>query len=312
MYRTLVDEVTRCAEQVRFRDVLRKREAHLAQELADKREERSRAAEAFQAENRDVEQLESASFSRLFARVAGNLDDKLHTERAKAQMARMRLIELTQLVETLQTALDHTRLQLREIGDVDGTYRAALKHKTQTLLTNDDATAQTLSSLLDQIAAAASIDKELSEAATVGRQTLRALDVGLLHLSEASSWDAWDMLGGGGLVTVAKHGKLDEASRALVSAKALFRRFQHEVADVQQVLAVRTDLSSVMAKADIFLDGLFVDWLRRARTENSAQPLRRARESVAKAVDSLQHQRASNVSRLARLRKSFRTMVLES
>lgn len=120
-------------------------------------------------------------------------------------------------------------------------------------------------------------------------EAIRAADVALTHLSAAESnlqsagnWGVWDLLGGGFLSTLIKHGKMDQAEEELSSARDALRRFAKELRDVEAELPLNVRVDDFLGFADYFFDGLVADWLVQKRIrEASAQvteAIRRVRE----------------------------------
>ena len=131
-----------------------------------------------------------------------------------------------------------------------------------------------------------------------------ALDQMIGQLDSAAGWGTWDILGGGMLATMAKHGRMNDAQNAAFQARQAISRFRTELADVSQ-LWVRPSGGEFTSFADYFFDGLFVDLYiqdkigtaRRSAEETAAQvedllsQLRRERDRTAERAAELERER---------------------
>ena len=61
--------------------------------------------------------------------------------------------------------------------------------------------------------------KETQEAISAGERALSSLRNAQNELSSAKNWGLFDMLGGGFVSTLVKHGKMDNAKRYMEQAK---------------------------------------------------------------------------------------------
>ena len=147
--------------------------------------------------------------------------------------------------------------------------------------------------------------RELDEAICAGKDVGYALDQMIGQLDSAAGWGTWDILGGGMLATMAKHGRMNDAQNAAFQARQAISRFRTELADVSQLRVPDLQVGEFTSFADYFFDGLFVDLYiqdkigtaRRSAEETAAQvedllsQLRRERDRTAERAAELERER---------------------
>lgn len=124
--------------------------------------------------------------------------------------------------------------------------------------------------------------KEVNEAIRAGEQALGSLRTAEEKLASAGRWGIADMLGGGLIVNVMKHSRLDDASYYLETAKKDLERFQRELGDVPDYEGLRIDIGNFLSFADFFFDGLIVDYMVQSRISE-------ARDKIQEAIRKVEH-----------------------
>lgn len=124
--------------------------------------------------------------------------------------------------------------------------------------------------------------KEVNEAIRAGEQALGSLRTAEENLASARKWGIADMLGGGLIVNVMKHSRLDDASYYLETAKKDLERFQRELGDVPDYEGLRIDIGNFLSFADFFFDGLIVDYMVQSRISE-------ARDKIQEAIRKVEH-----------------------
>ena len=278
--RTLED-INAELEQVRQKlDRARKLSA-VMEDLKAQHEERKRAAEdalkVLYREQEDAEELERLSFASFLARIRGEQAERLDQERREAVAAKARY--------------DAAR---RDLEDLEARFQAAQKERAKRLIQ--------IGCDLDSLGAQI---RELDEAICAGKDVGYALDQMIGQLDSAAGWGTWDILGGGMLATMAKHGRMNDAQNAAFQARQAISRFRTELADVSQLRVPDLQVGEFTSFADYFFDGLFVDLYiqdkigtaRRSAEETAAQvedllsQLRRERDRTAERAAELERER---------------------
>ena len=105
--------------------------------------------------------------------------------------------------------------------------------------------------------------KEVNEALHAIEETLGHLSRAQDYLSSAGNWGLFDMIGGGFITTMIKHGKMNEAERAMAAARNSIRNLKKELSDVDQLVDVDLNI------ADYFFDGIIADWMVQSKIKDA-------------------------------------------
>ena len=104
------------------------------------------------------------------------------------------------------------------------------------------------------------IEKEKYEARQAGETALLSLRRAKQELNGARGWGIYDILGGGMLSTLIKHGKIDKAKRYIEDAKWQLQKFSRELNDVTYMSGVELGIGDFATFADYFFDGMLADF----------------------------------------------------
>lgn len=103
--------------------------------------------------------------------------------------------------------------------------------------------------------------EEIQEAVQAANRTLGHLQRAQECLRSAGNWGVVDMLGGGLLTSLIKRGKMSGAEAELSQARDALRQFAAELRDVRDAADISVEVNDFLGFADLFFDGLIVDWL---------------------------------------------------
>lgn len=278
MYRALHDELSHVAEVVRLRQVLRAQYEAVAARLDVEAPRQRRLAARFRAERRDVARLEGISFQRLLAVLGRDLDRKLDKEQAEAAAAELQLMEQDQLVAALRTELDDIDRRIAELGDVDALYREALEAKGRMLVERDDDHGRMVLAIAEQHSETCATRREIREAIECGDELARILGDAARALDaarDASNASLGSFAVRRGMTVAA----LNEASRFVNAALAVFERFRTELSEVEGMALAETDADVEGDERRSWLDGL-IDSLIDSTLENLTGNVAELREEV--------------------------------
>lgn len=113
--------------------------------------------------------------------------------------------------------------------------------------------------------------KEIEEAVRAGERALQSLRTAEERLASAGRWGIADMLGGGLFVSFIKHGRIDEASSYLETAKADLRIFQRELRDIPDQEGLTVDIGGFLSFADIFFDNFLADYMVQTKIDRTRE-----------------------------------------
>ena len=306
--RTLED-INAELEQVRQKlDRARKLSA-VMEDLKAQHEERKRAAEdalkVLYREQEDVEELERLSFASFLARIRGEQAERLDQERREAVAAKARYDAARRDLEDLEARFQAAQKERADLEGLRGRWKALMEEKEELLCQAGGERAKRLIQIGCDLDSLGSQIRELDEAICAGKDVGYALDQMIGQLDSAAGWGTWDILGGGMLATMAKHGRMNDAQNADFQARQAISRFRTELADVSQLWVPDLQVGEFTSFADYFFDGLFVDLYiqdkigtaRRSAEETAAQvedllsQLRRERDRTAERAAELERER---------------------
>ncbi|MFI5953270.1 hypothetical protein [Cryptosporangium sp. NPDC051539] len=255
------DRLTAAARDAHEHELTARRLTDLERRLAGVEQEISaRRAEAA-VEDRDVARLEGLSLTRVLASLHGARDDELAREKAEADVARYRLAEAEARRDAATRGIAGARARLHALAGAPSTYASLLDLKEQRLRESGDPRAARLLALAADRGRLTAELTELREAQDAGRAAHAALFHVLSVLRSAAGWSTFDVLGGGGLSTMVKHSKLDDAARAAAYADQCLAALRIELADVAvgAPIAPALVLSPTTRFVDVWFDNIFTD-----------------------------------------------------
>lgn len=146
----------------------------------------------------------------------------------------------------------------------------------------------------NQLQPTCSTDKyrEINEAVAAGERALDSLKTAKSKLDSARVWGIYDILGGGLISSVIKHGQIDNANEWMEQANHDLRKFAKELRDVPgEYLHVQTgDLISML---DIFCDNFFSDIMVQERINDARNRIDQVIDQVQQTVWSLKRRAMS-------------------
>ena len=306
--RTLED-INAELEQVRQKPDRARKLSAVMEDLKAQHEERKRAAEdalkVLYREQEDVEELERLSFASFLARIRGEQAERLDQERREAVAAKARYDAARRDLEDLEARFRAAQEERAGLEGLRGRWKALMEEKEELLCQAGGERAKRLIQIGCDLDSLGSQIRELDEAICAGKDEGYALDQMIGQLDSAAGWGTWDILGGGMLATMAKHGRMNAAQNAAFQARPAISRFRTELADVSQRRVPDLQVGEFTSFADYFFDGLFVDLYiqdkigtaRRSAEETAAQvedllsQLRRERDRTAERAAELERER---------------------
>ena len=126
--------------------------------------------------------------------------------------------------------------------------------------------------------------KEKQEAIEAGEMALRSLREAREHISSAKGFGLWDILGGGSLVSLAKHYKIGRAKDAIQRAKNDLQAFSRELRDVEMNLDI--NIGDFLTIFDL-MDNFFADIMVQSRLSDAARRIDQAIRSVQECLQKL-------------------------
>ncbi|QJC52196.1 hypothetical protein HGI30_11930 [Paenibacillus albicereus] len=271
--------------------VLERSRERLDREILQLEREQSERLDRLGKEAADVERLSRRSWSSLWLRLTGDLDEQLELEQLEAERAAAEVKEGEAELRELREMQARTSVRLGELAPASGSSEPIRIEREQLVLAAFPAIAAGVREIDGQLRAKQALLAELREAIHAAAALASQLELAVDRLDAAAGWGTYDMLGGGMIATAAKHSRLDEAQEALLGARSAARRLHKELADVGQAASFDIPIGDGVRLGDYVLDGLFMDWhvqgkINGAREDNDrllgeARRLRRRLETEA-------------------------------
>ena len=129
--------------------------------------------------------------------------------------------------------------------------------------------------------------EEKKEALDAGQDALTTADQIAASLDSAEGWGTWDLLGGGLVADLAKHGHLDDAQASVEYLQSQLRRFKTELADVTIAADFQVNIDGFLRVADYLFDGIFADWAVLDQIHASQEQVQNTRDQICRVLDYL-------------------------
>lgn len=148
--------------------------------------------------------------------------------------------------------------------------------------------AQTLADLDNRIDTLSQRRIELDQAVQAGRGALSTIDAIIDKLQNAQNWGTFDLIGGGLISDIAKHGNLGDAAQLTYTLQKQIHAFQKELSDISIHADFSVPISDFLKFADFAFDGLIADWLVLDKINSSLSQASHTRNQIASAVHQLE------------------------
>ena len=264
-------------EKKRLETILR--ELHKQQrELQNKLYELGRIRSA---ENADVEKLEKLTLTSLYYLFTGKKSEMLDKERQEAYMAQLKYDSAKEELEAVAADIQNTKKLLANYADCEQKYVELKAEKKEAIKKSGSHEAEQILEIEEEILTLENRLKEIREAYVVGSEALRIADEIINSLKKAKGLGTWDTFGGGGLITdIAKRSNLNTAERLVGDLQRKLRKYKTELADVTIEANVEVSHGEFLNFADMFFDGLLVDWTVLNQITNSVNQAETTRGKI--------------------------------
>ncbi|MFN7249806.1 MAG: hypothetical protein ACK4M9_03355 [Anaerobacillus sp.] len=292
----------------------RKYEEHLARAqryLRDQKQKAARFKNQLSKEKKDVEKLERVSLSNIFYTIIGKKLEKLDKEQQEALAAELKYEEALETIREMEQEISVLSSELEAVINADRDYQHLLIEKERLIHDEQSIWSEQLYELSDKQAELSALIQEYKEAIQAGNATANALSTALSSLEKARGWSTWDMVGGGMMTTMIKHGHIDDAKKYVHQAQTRLRHFQEELKDVTNHDQIDLQFSGMLTFADYFFDGLIVDWVVHGKITDSIKQVETTKTSVNQLLRRLHTKKEQHENELQQL-QSERKQILET
>jgi hypothetical protein len=121
---------------------------------------------------------------------------------------------------------------------------------------------------------------QVIEANSIIDQLLPLVEEAERKLKSARNWSILDILGGGFIVDLIKHHKLNSAANLMNEANMLLQRLQQVLGSVSIPPDYRMTIGGFLTFADFLFDGIFADAYMASKIFSSLDEVRRLKEKL--------------------------------
>ncbi len=135
---------------------------------------------------------------------------------------------------------------------------------------------------------------QIQQAITIVNQLLPLVEQAERKLKSARNWGIFDMLGGGFIVDLIKHSKLNSASNTMTEVSMLLQQLQQTLGGIQIPVDYRMNIGGFATFADFFFDGVLADTYMTSKIFSSIEQVRTLKEKLYTLRNYLTRMKAQN------------------
>lgn len=209
-------------------------------------------------EEKDVEKLESITFSSIINTILNTKVEKLEKEKEELYAAQLKYETLKDEYNQVIRWHDELKGKLHEFDTAENDYMVLIEEMTVVIEKRNPEKAEELQNLMDKRSLFEKEQISLNEALIEGEEVLKELNDAKKYLEKARDWGEYDLSGGGLVATIKKYHYLDEAQEILHKIQWGLRKFHNAL----QKLGFRQDkeIESFLKVSEYWIDGIFIDY----------------------------------------------------
>jgi DNA repair exonuclease SbcCD ATPase subunit len=240
------------------KEYLTKKQSKLSEALNELTQEEIRLASILKKETQDYEKIEKISLSSLMWMFAKDLDERKSKEYQEMRVAEFKYQELMDRIESLQSDMNSTSVQLLKLQSVEKEYHDLMDAKLQWV---NDQNIGALSEFEAKLHAQKRQLKETDEAIVACNDLIQSLKNAQDGLSSARNWGIYDILGGGLISSAIKHDHINRAASYIKDASQKARTLKVELKDIEALPQIEDiNINEFTKTFDIFFDNIFSDF----------------------------------------------------
>ncbi len=267
---------------------------------------------SMEKEEEDVKRLEGHSLANFFHALTGQAEKKLEKEKQEAYEAAVKYETAVQELQSVERDLRAYREEFASVRDSQAEYDRLLAEKADYLKASGAPEAEEMLRLEQEIGHLRSQRREVEEALEAGRGAKATAEAICRELDSAAGWGTWDLVGGGLVSDLAKHGHLDEAQELVTKLQIQLRQFRTELADVELRADMQVNIDGFLRFADYFFDGLFADWTVLNRIHDSQERVQETRKQIGDVLNRLNAMHGDLTGQLDGKEKELKRLVREA
>ncbi len=262
-------------------------------------------------EQRDVEKLEGRSLAAFFYNVIGKKEEKLEKEKREAYEAAVKYDAIAFQYESIKRGIEQRKAVINELHGCEEQYEKAMAEAAKRIRESGNSYGAEIMKLQEEMNYLKSQNRECDEAIAAGEDAIEeALDV-KSSLDSASSWNTWDVFGGGGIIThMAKYDHLDDAQEKIEKLQVRLSEFKTELTDVHISADIKVEIDGFTRFVDYFFDNIFTDWEVGGKIDDALSQVNSTIQSIENVIEELEEMKNSNMDKLQELNGKVEKIVL--
>ncbi|MCM1991504.1 hypothetical protein [Oceanirhabdus seepicola] len=309
MINEINEKIVHIREQMAERDRLQRMMEKVDNEINHHEQIQDKLFKELTSEERDVDKLEKLTFSNILHTIMGNKEELLKKEKEEYYKAKIKYDEIKDTVQHFKDEREIYYGKIKKFGMLNTELEDLLKEKEKKLVTSRSEISFELEKINDEMIQIRGNINESYEAVQAGEIACSSLIRAEEALNSAKNYGTWDMLGGGLLVTSAKHSKIDEAKDYMIEARAKLDRFKRELSDVNMNFNVDINIDSFSRFADYFFDGIFADMNVQSKINDSLSGIQDAKYRVRHIINRLSKNIESQEKNISKLQDSKKELI---
>ena len=290
----MFEELNHRLEEVRDRQRLKQKWErkldHFTKLKDEALEKASHLKEQLEREKVEVTKLEGMSLSAIMLTIIGAKEEKLSKEKQEVYTAKLKYDEALEEVKNLEEEQVACVEYLNELGDPAASYEKLLNEKAALILDKSSPLSEEVVDAYNRETEQNEVLKEMNEAIGAGKEVMVPLQSALEKLEKAKGWGTFDLLGGGPISSLVKHGYFDDAKANIHQAQHKLKNFHSELSDIGSKL-VLVNISERLTFADVLFDGIIVDWMVQDKISKSLQEVENQLDEVRTIISRLESEK---------------------
>lgn len=263
-------------------------------------------------ERRDVERLEKTSIANAVYRLSGKLESRLERERGDVSQAQAEYEKAAEALKQSTARVEALKREAMLYGEKQRRFDQLLEDKRLWLREAGTEISLELVSREQVVKEHAQRLRELEEAERAGQRALAAAERAIECLDSADGYATWDLLGGGMIADLAKHGRLDEAEQHMEALRSQLSLFEKELNDVALDADIQVNVEGFLRMADYWFDNLFTDWTVKSRIEESHSQVQRIHQKIERLLQQIAYMKNETQRHEAYARQELQQWLIDA
>lgn len=310
MFEDINRELRECKENILLKERLEKKLATLKSDYNSKNEMLTKLKDRLDKEFKDVERLNKLSIANLISTILNNKEEKLEKEEQEYLEAKLKYDEHKITVEALKNDISSITSRINSIDDYKDRYDELINKKAEMLKGMDRDKSEEIKSLEESLNELMREGIEVQEAINECINCEYAVNSALKNLKDASGLATWDMIGGGGFVSMMKHSSVRDAKKSLEQLGYSVNKLDKELRDVDMV-SISRGFGNIESSyfIDVFFDNIFTDISVSREIDSSLQKVEELKSNIGRCKDTLYEKESKNKLKIQDIKNRYREVV---